>query len=98
MSPTTQINTDIVKEFYANAMQTCDKKDMEAQFTYTTMVRGTTIHFDRDTINTYLDNPLTLSPPEDPTIPTLCEYGQKEEDDEWDHNVIQRDPITRKAL
>jgi hypothetical protein len=54
-------------------------------------VRGQIILFDQDTINAYLGNPLTLPPPEDPIIPTLCEYGQKEEDKEWDHEQIQRD-------
>nr|ABN07931.1 hypothetical protein MtrDRAFT_AC151524g15v2 [Medicago truncatula] len=42
------------------------------------------------TINAYLGNPLTLPPPEDPTIHTLCEYGRKEEK-EWDHDEIVND-------
>jgi len=89
--PPTLINADIVKEFYANAMPTCDKKDMEAQFSFTTMVRGIIIHFDQDTINTYLVSPLTLKPSEDPTQPNLCGYGQKEEDKDWNHAEIVRD-------
>ena len=91
MSPSILINPEIVKEFYANAMPICDVTNMDAQFSYTTFVRGKTILFDRDTINTYLGNPLTLPPPEDPTIPTLCEYGQKEKDKEWDFDEIVRD-------
>ena len=91
LTPPININSDIVKEFYANAMPLCDKRDMDTRFTYTTMVQGKTIHFDRDTINAYLDNPLELPPPEDPTIPTLCEYGRKEEARAWNHNRIVRD-------
>jgi len=80
LSPPTLIDPDIVKEFYANAMPVCDQRDMDAQFSHTTFVRGKTIVFDRDTINDYLGNPLTLPPSEDPTVPTLCEYGRKEEE------------------
>jgi len=91
LSPPTQIDSDIVKEFYANAMPDCDKKDMNDRFSYTTFVRGKTILFDRETINTYLGEPLTLPPFEDPTVPTLCEYGRNEEDNDWDHAKIVRD-------
>jgi len=80
LSPPTLIDPNIVKEFYANAMPVCDQRDMDAQFSHTTFVRGKTIVFDRDTINDYLGNPLTLPPSEDPTVPTLCEYGRKEEE------------------
>jgi len=55
------------------------------------MVRGKTIHFDRDTINAYLDNPLDLPPSEDPIVPTLCEYGLREENKGWNHDLIQRE-------
>jgi len=91
LSPPTLIDPDIVKEFYANAMPVCDQRDMDAQFSYTTFVRGKTIVFDRDTINHYLGNPLTLPPSVDPTIPTLCEYGRKEEEKDWDNDEIVRD-------
>jgi len=91
ITPETRINSDIVKEFYANAMPMCVKHDLVAQFTYTTMVRGTTIRFDRDKINTYLGEPLELPPPEDPTEPSLCRYGQNERDNAWNHAQIQRE-------
>ena len=91
LSPPTQIDSDIVKEFYANAMPNCDKKDMDARFSYTTFVRGEAINFDQDTINTYLGEPLTLPPSEDPTVPNLCEYGINEEENNWDHAKIVRD-------
>jgi len=87
----THINPDIVKEFYANVMHVCETHDMVAQFTYTTMVRGTTIRFDRDTINTYLGEPLELPPPEDPTEPAICRYCQNERDNAWNHARIERD-------
>jgi len=91
LTPETRINPDIVKEFYANAMPLCETHEMVTQFTYTTMVRGTTIRFDRDTINTYLGEPLELPPSEDPTDPALCRYGQKERDNEWNHTRIERE-------
>nr|ABN07932.1 hypothetical protein MtrDRAFT_AC151524g44v2 [Medicago truncatula] len=56
LSPPTLIDPDIVKEFNANVVPECDKMDMDAQFSYTTYVRGQTILFDRDTINAYLGN------------------------------------------
>jgi hypothetical protein len=87
----TRINPDIVREFYANAMPLCERHEMDAQFTYTTMVRGTTIRFDRDTINTYLGEPLELPPPEDPTILSLCEYGELERDRSYNFTQIARD-------
>ena len=91
MTPETRINPDIVKEFYANVMPVCETHDMMAQFIYITMVRGTTVRFDRDTINTYLGEPLELPPPEDPTESALYRYGQNERDNAWNHGQIERD-------
>ncbi|CAJ2665081.1 unnamed protein product [Trifolium pratense] len=53
--PPTTYNPVIVREFYANALPEADEP-----FSYTTMVRGRTIRFDRDAINAYLGNPFTL--------------------------------------
>jgi len=64
---------------------------MDARFPYTTFVSGKTILFYRNTINAYLGEPLTLPPSEDPTVPTLCEYGINEKDNDWDHAKIVRD-------
>jgi hypothetical protein len=72
-------------------MPNCEKKEMDAMFTYTSFVRGTTVRFDRDTINTYLGNPLELDPPEDPTVPTLCAYGEMERDKDYSFRQIARD-------
>ena len=71
MTPETTINPDIVREFYANAMPDCDKKEMDARFSYTSYVRGVPVRFDRDAISTYLGDPLELDPPEDPAEPAL---------------------------
>jgi len=54
-------------------------------------VRGVTIHFDRDSINDYLGNPLTLPPGEDPTVPVLCNYGEKVAANVWNHDIIERE-------
>jgi hypothetical protein len=86
----TRIDPDIVREFYANAMSNCASREMDARFTYTTMVRVTTIRFDRDTINTYLGNPLELEPPEDPTEPSLCAYGELKRDRDYSFSQIAR--------
>lgn len=48
-------NYDIIREFYVNALPSYDEP-----FTFTTMVKEITIRFDRDNINEYLKNPLTL--------------------------------------
>lgn len=91
MTPETQVDPDIVREFYANAMPTCDKSEMDARFTYTSFVRGVNVRFDRDAISTYLGNPLELDPPEDPTVPTLCAYGVRERDHDYDFSQIATD-------
>ncbi|GAU30940.1 hypothetical protein TSUD_143880 [Trifolium subterraneum] len=55
VSPRETFNTEIVNEFYANALP------MEGEeFSYTTMVRGKEVHFDRNTINEYLGNPFNM--------------------------------------
>ncbi|MCI32151.1 hypothetical protein A2U01_0053363, partial [Trifolium medium] len=57
LDPPHPINDDFVREFYTNATQL----DPTEPFSFTTMVRGRTIHFDRDAINDYLGNPYTLA-------------------------------------
>jgi hypothetical protein len=49
INPPKKFNPSLVREFYANAYPADD-----APFTYTTMVRGRTIHFDCDAIQDYL--------------------------------------------
>lgn len=95
LTPETQIDPDIVREFYANALPNCDRKEMDARFSYTSYVRGVTVHFDRDTINTYLGNPLELEPPADPTEPTLCEYGEIEKNYAYNFSQIAKDILLK---
>jgi hypothetical protein len=54
--PEAAINYDIVREFYANAMH----QEEGTAFIYQSRVRGRIVSFGRDTINSYLGNPLTL--------------------------------------
>lgn len=91
LHPHPHINLDLLREFYANAVPNCDLKEIEARFTYSSKVRGVTIRFDRDTINEYLGNPFDLPPGEDPTIPVLCEYGEKAATGNWPHDRIKRE-------
>jgi hypothetical protein len=65
LNPPATINYDVVREFYANAMP----RDHEP-LSFTTMVRGREVHFDRDSLNTYLGNPVDL--PSD----QLCAFSQ----------------------
>src|SRR4051812_2892161 len=55
--PYTEINMDIVREFYANALKLTPKT---VAYNYETFVRGHTIRFDRQTISEFLGNPLEL--------------------------------------
>ena len=57
---------------------------------FTTFVRGKSIRFDRDAINAYMGNPLTLLEPEGPTVPSLCAYGSKCAQGGWNHKEIQK--------
>lgn len=57
LNPITDINTELVQEFYANALPKNPKTD---EFPYETFVRGKTIRFDREAINKYLGNPFPL--------------------------------------
>jgi hypothetical protein len=57
LNPITDINAELVQEFYANALPENPKTD---EFPYETFVRGRTIRFDREAINKYLGNPFPL--------------------------------------
>jgi hypothetical protein len=57
LNPITKINEELVREFYANALPQNPQTD---PFTFQTFVRGRTIKFDRDAINTFLGNPFDL--------------------------------------
>ncbi|KEH27961.1 hypothetical protein MTR_5g454250 [Medicago truncatula] len=62
LKPLTDINAELVREFYANALPENPYTD---PFTFETFVRGRTIRFDREAINTYLGNPFELNHPDD---------------------------------
>ncbi|KAI5398625.1 hypothetical protein KIW84_064117 [Lathyrus oleraceus] len=53
INPPKNLNHDMVREFYANALSSEGNP-----FTFTTMIRGRTIHFNMDVINEYLENPM----------------------------------------
>lgn len=72
--PDPEINYDIVREFYANALQL----EEGMAFHYQTRVRGKIISFNRDAINAYLGNPLILAEN------GRCEYRAKEMANDWD--------------
>jgi hypothetical protein len=91
LNPHPKINLDLLCEFYANSMPDCAANQMHAAYSYTTVVRGTTIHFDRDAINEYLGNPYTLPESEDPDEEALCPYGDRQKSGDWDHGKIQRE-------
>jgi len=77
ISPYTKINHDMLKEFYANVVTDASYTTMDDTFSFTIFVRGKIIRFDRDAINDFLGNPLTLLESEEPTMPTLCPMVRK---------------------
>ncbi|KAK2451504.1 hypothetical protein QL285_010554 [Trifolium repens] len=86
LAPHTQINSDIVKEFFANAFPVDeDGNPSEKDFNYTTFVRGRPFSFDREAINSYLGNPMPLRYPD-----SLCPFHTQQAQGNWDHDLIQR--------
>lgn len=54
-NPSTNLNFEIIKEFYANVIP------LEGiEYSFTTLVRGEVIAFDKNVINEYLGIPLNL--------------------------------------
>ncbi|MCI43952.1 hypothetical protein A2U01_0065191, partial [Trifolium medium] len=66
LNPPPSIHVDLVREFYANVMPIEDEP-----YSFTTMVRGRALGFDRDAINEYLGNPYELQDEDE-----LCPYGR----------------------
>ena len=62
LNPITNLNAELVREFYANALPENPHTEL---FQYETFVRGRVICFDRDAINQYLRNPFPLQYPHD---------------------------------
>jgi len=95
ISPYTKINHDLLKEFYANVVTDASHTTMADTFSFTTTVRGKTIRFDRDAINDFLGKPLTLPESEEPTVPTLCPYGEKNRQGNWNFRKIEKDNLLK---
>ena len=57
LNPITNLNAELVREFYDNALPENPHTEL---FPYETFVRGRVIRFDRDAINHYLGNPFPL--------------------------------------
>src|SRR3954469_494732 len=77
ISPDTQINADLVREFYANAIP------IEGRvYTYTSYVRGRGISFSRDAINNFLGRPSPRAAGE------KCEYARKKAAKTWNMQEI----------
>jgi len=62
LNPITNLNAELVREFYANALPENPHTEL---FPYETFVRGRVIKFDREAINRYLGNPFQLHYPDD---------------------------------
>jgi hypothetical protein len=89
--PHTEINTDLVKEFYSNAVPDSSPTTLADAFSWTSFVRGKEIPFDRDSLNAFLNNAFDLEPSPDPTVPTLCAYGKRNAKGNWKFEQIERD-------
>jgi hypothetical protein len=82
LDPHVQINADIVREFYANVLPMDEEGEpSEGHFTFTTRVRGRSLSFDREAINTYLGNLIPLKSPD---------IYRKQNQGNWDHDLIQK--------
>lgn len=93
--PTTEINTDLVKEFYCNATPDASPTTLADAFSWTSYVRGKQIPFDRDSINEFLGNPLVLPPSEDPTVPPLCTSAKRNAQGNWTYEQIEQDIMNK---
>jgi hypothetical protein len=80
-----------VREFNCNDVPDSSPTTLADVFSWTSHVRGIEIPFDRDSINTFIDNALVLEPSPDPTVPTLCTYGKRNAQGNWKYEQIERD-------
>ncbi|KAK2442292.1 hypothetical protein QL285_013500 [Trifolium repens] len=79
INPPNKYNPSIVREFYANAYPADDEP-----FTFTTMVRGRPIRFDRNAIQDYLRTQFTM-----PANEELCDYQKNKARGNWDYAAIR---------
>ncbi|KAK2387356.1 hypothetical protein QL285_061150 [Trifolium repens] len=76
--PIEDINFDLVREFYANAVPLDDQDPVS----FRTKVRGQDIRFDRDAINDFLGQPSNLPPD------TYCAYTQSIAQGNWNFSAL----------
>lgn len=77
-TPPTNLNYEIVREFYANAIPV-----EYLPYSFMTMVRRREISFSCDAINAYLGNSLTLKDE------ALCEYGKMLAMGNWNIELVK---------
>jgi hypothetical protein len=82
LHPPTEINHELVREFYANAIP---ENPLTDPFDHSTFVRGRTIRFDREAINEYLGNPYPLADEDE-----LDEFHDRRNKGNFDHDEIKR--------
>ncbi|KAL5095778.1 hypothetical protein RYX36_000105 [Vicia faba] len=83
LTPLTEMNFDIVREFYANAIPIED-----VCYSYYSVVWGRAVSFDRNLVSQYLGHPLTLQRGE------LCSYQKRVASKKWRLDLVG---LCRKA-
>ncbi|KAL5056069.1 hypothetical protein RYX36_036751, partial [Vicia faba] len=77
LTPLTELNFEIIREFYANAMPIT-----YVCYSYCSFVRGRAVSFDRNSVNQYLNHPLTLQRGE------LCSYQKRVASKKWRLDLV----------
>ncbi|KAL5069458.1 hypothetical protein RYX36_020345 [Vicia faba] len=77
LTPPTELNFDIIREFYANAMLI-----EYVRYSYFSFVRGRVVSFDRSSVSQYLNHPLTLQKGE------LCSYQKRVASKKWRLDLV----------
>ncbi|KAL5069226.1 hypothetical protein RYX36_020113 [Vicia faba] len=73
----TELNFDIIRDFYANAMSIED-----VRYSYCSFVRRRVVSFDRTSVSQYLNHPLT------PQRGELCSYQKRVESKKWRLDLV----------
>ncbi|KAL5062473.1 hypothetical protein RYX36_024210 [Vicia faba] len=77
LTPSSELNFDIVCELYDNVMPIED-----VCYSYCSFLRGRTVSFDRNEVSQYLGHPLTLPRGE------LCAYEKRVESKKWRLDLV----------
>ncbi|KAL5067888.1 hypothetical protein RYX36_018775 [Vicia faba] len=77
LTPPTELNFDIIREFYANVMPIKD-----VRYSYCLFVRGRVVSFDGNPVSQYLNYPLTLQRGE------RCSYQKWVASNKWRLNLV----------